>query len=52
MFHDNGLKSFFRRLSFSPDGQLLVVPAGCLEKDGDQDASNTTFVFARTNLNK
>lgn len=28
LFHDDSWKSFFRRLSFSPDGELLVVPSG------------------------
>ncbi|KAI9366106.1 WD40-repeat-containing domain protein [Zopfochytrium polystomum] len=28
LFHDDSLPSFFRRLSFSPDGAVLVAPAG------------------------
>ncbi|KAI8977283.1 WD40-repeat-containing domain protein [Mycotypha africana] len=28
IFHDENLVSFFRRLSFSPDGALLITPAG------------------------
>ena len=31
IFHDDTMKSFFRRLAFSPDGQILVVPAGCFD---------------------
>jgi chromatin assembly factor 1 subunit B len=26
MYHDEGLRSFFRRLSYSPDGSLLITP--------------------------
>lgn len=50
MFHDDTLKSFFRRLTFSPDGQLLVVPAGCLETS--EKAVNTTYVFTKASLGK
>jgi chromatin assembly factor 1 subunit B len=28
MYHDETLLSFFRRPSFSPDGSLLLTPAG------------------------
>lgn len=50
MFHDETLPSFFRRPSFSPDGSLLLVPAGRLEV-GDQ-IINTTYVFTRGSPNK
>ena len=50
MFHDDTMKSFFRRLSFSPDGSLLIVPSGCIEM-GEQ-AMNTTYVFTRASLSK
>ncbi|TPP67766.1 Chromatin assembly factor 1 subunit B, partial [Fasciola gigantica] len=32
LFQDDSWKSFFRRLSFSPDGLLLACPAGNLEE--------------------
>ncbi len=50
MFHDDTMKSFFRRLTFTPDGQLLLVPAGCIEQ-GDQ-VNNTTYVFSRASFTK
>lgn len=50
MFHDDTMKSFFRRLTFTPDGLLLIVPAGCYEA-GD-NTINTTYVFARNNLSR
>ena len=45
IFHDDTLRSFFRRLAFSPDGQLLITPAGLMETSKGQ--TNATFVFAR-----
>uniref|UniRef100_A0A3Q1LNX5 Chromatin assembly factor 1 subunit B n=1 Tax=Bos taurus TaxID=9913 RepID=A0A3Q1LNX5_BOVIN len=31
MFHDDSMKSFFRRLSFTPDGSLLLTPEPGME---------------------
>ena len=45
LFHDDTLRSFFRRLAFSPDGQLLITPAGLMES-GEKQIS-ATFIFAR-----
>ena len=45
IFHDDTLRSFFRRLAFSPEGQLLITPAGLMETSKGQ--TNATFVFAR-----
>ncbi|XP_060626335.2 chromatin assembly factor 1 subunit B [Anolis sagrei] len=50
MFHDDSMKSFFRRLTFTPDGSLLLVPAGCVESG--ENVTNTTYVFSRTNLKR
>ncbi|XP_063954269.1 chromatin assembly factor 1 subunit B-like [Lytechinus pictus] len=50
MFHDDTMKSFFRRLSFSPDGELLIAPAGILEL-GDS-VLNTTYVFSSASFSK
>ncbi|ELT96618.1 hypothetical protein CAPTEDRAFT_226807 [Capitella teleta] len=53
IFHDDTMKSFFRRMSFSPDGQLLVVPSGCLEANQtEQNSVHTTLVFSRHNFSK
>merc|ERR1719431_730812 len=35
LFHDDTFKGFFRRLSWSNDGELLVVPSGVIETDGE-----------------
>ncbi|XP_063249662.1 chromatin assembly factor 1 subunit B [Prinia subflava] len=50
MFHDDSMKSFFRRLSFTPDGSYLLAPAGCVESG--ENVTNTTYVFSRNNLKR
>ena len=52
LFHDDTLKSFFRRLCFSPDGQLLIVPSGIIENPASDKNSNATFIFTRHMLNR
>ncbi|XP_039275435.1 chromatin assembly factor 1 subunit B [Nilaparvata lugens] len=49
LFHDDTLKSFFRRLSFTPCGSLLIVPSGVIE---EPKLINTTLIFTRNNLSK
>lgn len=48
LYHDDTLQTFFRRLSFSPDGMLVITPAGVAEHD---DASSklihTTYIYTR-----
>ncbi|EDV25181.1 uncharacterized protein TRIADDRAFT_26010 [Trichoplax adhaerens] len=50
IFHEETLQTFFRRPNFSPDGKLMVVPAGQIE-DKD-DMKNTTFIFTRNSMSK
>ncbi|KAL0963435.1 hypothetical protein UPYG_G00306380 [Umbra pygmaea] len=50
MFHDDSMRSFFRRLSFTPDGSFLLAPAGCVE--AGENITNTTYVFSRKNLKR
>ncbi|XP_033739407.1 chromatin assembly factor 1 subunit B-like [Pecten maximus] len=50
MFHDDTMRSFFRRLTFSPDGEILITPAGCMEL-GDK-VINSTYIFSRHNFTK
>jgi chromatin assembly factor 1 subunit B len=45
IFYDDSLRSFFRRLAFSPDGQLLITPAGIVEISEGQ--RNAAFIFVR-----
>lgn len=52
LFHDDTFKSFYRRLCFSPDGELVVVPSGVLDVEGEAATPHCTYVFARNNLTK
>jgi chromatin assembly factor 1 subunit B len=61
LYHNEALLSFFRRLSFSTDGSLLLAPAGQYKSgvsNGHESAtkgeelSNTVFVYTRGGLNK
>ena len=52
LFHDDTFQSFYRRLDISPDGELIVVPSGVLEIDGEASIKNCTYIFTRSNLNK
>jgi chromatin assembly factor 1 subunit B len=61
LFHNEALLSFFRRLSFSTDGSLLLAPAGQYKAGGSnghdvshkvEEPRNTVFVYTRAGLNK
>lgn len=52
LFHDETFKGFFRRLSWSNDGEILVVPSGVIETDGDTKVTHCTWVFSRVDLSK
>ncbi|OAD01607.1 hypothetical protein MUCCIDRAFT_118669, partial [Mucor lusitanicus CBS 277.49] len=41
LYHDENLVSFFRRLSFSPDGALLITPAGLNKPTADANAQTS-----------
>jgi len=50
LFHDDTFQHFFRRLDSSPDGELLVIPSGVLEVEGEANIKHCTYVFTRKNL--
>ncbi|KAF5903092.1 chromatin assembly factor 1 subunit B, partial [Clarias magur] len=50
MFHDDSMRSFFRRLTFTPDGSFLLAPAGCVETG--ENVTNTTYVFSRKSFKR
>ncbi|XP_058464649.1 chromatin assembly factor 1 subunit B [Malaya genurostris] len=50
LYHDDTLQTFFRRLSFSPDGNLIVTPAGVAEIPGVPKPLNTTYIYTRNSL--
>ncbi|XP_046392894.1 chromatin assembly factor 1 subunit B [Ischnura elegans] len=52
LYHDDTLKTFFRRLTFTPDGELLITPSGVIEKEGDLKNINVTYIYSRHLLNR
>jgi chromatin assembly factor 1 subunit B len=50
LYHNETLQSFFRRLTFSPDGALLITTCG-IYKPND-NAQNTVYVYIRAGLNR
>jgi len=52
LFHDDTFKGFFRRLNWSEDGEVLVVPSGVIDTDGDSSMTHCTWVFSRVDLSK
>ena len=54
MYASEALPSFFRRLTFSPDGSLLFTPAGQyrLSQSHHEDIVNTVYIYTRAGLNK
>ncbi|KAG0052918.1 hypothetical protein BGZ83_001939 [Gryganskiella cystojenkinii] len=67
-YHDETLTSFFRRLSFTPDGAMLIAPAGqyktIVTKTGtqaidesasqlqDTETKNTSYIYARRDFTR
>ncbi|KAL8236057.1 hypothetical protein R6Q59_017138 [Mikania micrantha] len=52
IFHDETLPSFFRRLTWSPDGSFLLVPAGSYKLSPTSEPVNTTYVLSRKDLSR
>jgi len=63
LYYNEALASFFRRLTFAPDGSLLFTPAGKLKRTSTADAKdltnektddiiNTVFIYSRAGLKK
>lgn len=48
LFYDDTLKSFCRRLCFSPDGEIIAAPSGILEDESGKN-TNVTYLFSRHN---
>jgi chromatin assembly factor 1 subunit B len=61
IYANDTLKSFFRRLTFTPDGSLLLTPAGQFQsqhKGPEENAKivydviNTVYIYTRGGINK
>jgi hypothetical protein len=51
-FHDETLTSFFRRLTFSPDGHFLFASAGIVEDAESHLVQHSLFIYARDDLTR
>jgi len=52
LYHDETFKGFFRRLSWSNDGEILAAPSGVLETDDSNKMSHCTWVYTRVDMSK
>lgn len=53
LFYDDTLKTFFRRLCFSPDGELLITPCGLMEDPLTEGKFiDATYIFTRNSWNQ
>lgn len=68
LYHNETLVSFFRRLTFSPDGSLLLTPSGMFKysmhdlvdkntasgnaSSANEEVTNTVFIYTRAGLNR
>ncbi|ANB14296.1 Cac2p [Sugiyamaella lignohabitans] len=64
LYHNETFTSFFRRLTFSPDGSLLFTPSGLYKyssrtaSDGSitancaEETTNTVYIYTRAGFNK
>lgn len=62
LYHSENLQSFFRRLNFSPDGSLLLVPLGIYKYESTKGSTldgnvesislNTVYIYTRSGLNQ
>ncbi|XP_050507028.1 chromatin assembly factor 1 subunit B [Diabrotica virgifera virgifera] len=48
-FYDDTFKSFFRRLQFTPDGSLLIVPSGHFQDEECKKIINSSLIFTLDN---
>ncbi|XP_014238121.1 chromatin assembly factor 1 subunit B [Trichogramma pretiosum] len=47
LFYDDTFKSFFRRLTYSPDGNLIIAPSGIIEpQEPSEKTTNSVVIFS------
>lgn len=52
LYQNESFPSFFRRLTFSPDGSLLFTPSGVYKYENTNTDTNTVFIYSRAGLNR
>lgn len=53
LYHDDTLQTFYRRLCFSPDSELLVTPSGMCDQESQNVATkplNFSYIYTRQSL--
>lgn len=51
LFCDDTFKSYFRRLTFTIDGSLIIAPSGIIDSQESTDClSNAIIIFSRNNI--
>lgn len=53
LYHDDTLQTFYRRLCFSPDSQLIVTPSGMCDQENQTVATkplNFSYIYTRQSL--
>lgn len=52
LYHDDTLQTFFRRLSFSPDGELIVTPSGICDQEQATSTKpmHMSYIYSRKSL--
>uniref|UniRef100_A0A060T4T3 ARAD1B02090p n=1 Tax=Blastobotrys adeninivorans TaxID=409370 RepID=A0A060T4T3_BLAAD len=53
-YHNETFTSFFRRLTFAPDGALLFTPSGLYkyQESASEETTNTVYIYTRAGLNR
>jgi len=56
LFYDDTLRTYSRRIAFSPGGEILMAPSGIVELEGSDEENfkfiNVCYLFVRTAINK
>lgn len=52
LYHNENLPSFFRRLTFTPDGALLLTCAGLFHDQHSLSTSHSIYIYARSNFSR
>ncbi|KAI0767642.1 WD40 repeat-like protein [Fomes fomentarius] len=50
LYGDESFTNFFRRLTFSPDGGLLLTPLVNLKTRDSKDSSSSVYIYSRANF--
>lgn len=52
LYHGESVMTFFRRLSFAPDGSFLLAPCGLISAQDGSNESNVSNIYPRNRLSE